>query len=209
MMKIEFSPLAIFAALVVFIAACLIMVRSCGDGGRAIDRPYIETPADTSFTAVKHEPVLSSQLMKKGAKLPSNVKASDVDKVVQIKLKTGETLDLVVTKTGGQNPETGIYVAKDSSIESVTVLDVKPPAFGISLLPGAGATLTISGKFSPSLCFSLFHIDKYRLPVLAADLSGAGIGAGMEILPNVEVTAGYWYEFRGTREFKAGVYYEF
>lgn len=208
-MKIEFSPLSIVAGLIVLVAACLIVVRSCREGERSAGNTVrIETPKDTNFVETVHKPVKSSQL-KRQARVPSDVKPSNVDKVVQIKLRTGETLQVTIAQGSESHARPEIYVAKDSAIESVTVLDVKPPLFGVMLQPGAGATVDFSGKFSPSVCFSFFHIDKYRLPVLAADFSGAGIGAGMDILPEVEITAAYWLEFSGKREIKAGVYYEF
>ena len=215
-MKIEFSPLAIIVALIILTAATLVVVRSCGESSNMVQRSYVETPKDMNFVAALHTPVSSAkQLKKAGAKIPAGVKSSTVNKVVQIKLKTGDTLQVAFTLGGGNSPETDVFVAKDSMIESVTVLDVKPPAFRLNLLPGAGATLRLAslaqGKlaFEPSMCISLFQINRYRFPVLAADFSGAGAGVGYEVLPKVEVAVSYWYEFNGTRGIKAGIYYEF
>jgi hypothetical protein len=202
------------------VVAFILIVRAfagCGHSANQSGRGTSNVPVDTNFVSIQHVPVGSSAsaLKKVRAKIPKGVPTGSVNKVVQIKLKTGDTLQVVIAST--PSPKLGdaqgeglqVYVAKDSMISSVTVLDVKPPLLNFGLYPDIGATMDITLRFSPSVALSFLRIGKYRLPVLSADLTGLGIGVGYEILPDIQVSALYGIQFSAARTVKLGAHYEF
>jgi hypothetical protein len=195
------------------IVAFILILRGChgcSHGTTTTHQTPPLSPQDTAaFVSTQQTPTTEGNLRKKGAKVPVEVKSGNIANVVQIKLKTGGTLQVIVAHSPASKGGLDIYVPKDSMIASVEVLDIEQPWIKLESKFGAGITTDLSLHFSPSVSLSLLQIGKYRFPVLAADLQGIGAGIGYEILPDIEIAAAYFYQFNGSRALKLGAYYEF
>jgi hypothetical protein len=157
---------------------------------------------------------------KSGFKLPAGVKETDVARVVSIALTParphpnpllrgeGNTIDVITTKDGQT------FVGKDSNlIKSVTVTDFEPPIARTVLKFGIGASVGLrDDKFSlsPSVVFAPQEWYGWiHVPVLTADLYGAGVGGQFKFYHDFYLGAVYHYSWSAEKSVRATVHFVF
>jgi len=177
-------------------------VERCGKGGTPSQT--IEVPSDSNFAPiVKQEYTPPSLPFIKGrmkGKLPKGIGERDVKKITDITLsnkpKKDETISIIETKNGN------IFVAKDSSVKSVTVIEFEPPIMSLQIGFGAGLSLDYKCKrISPAAIFAPIEwIGWLHIPVVSADLDGVGLGAQARVYHNIFVgAANHWRYDSGTQ----------
>lgn len=184
------------------------------------------TPADSSFTPIDHRsytPPLLPALSKRSAvppvtKLPRGVRERDVRRVVQLEWKGVPAPTNIIELKNGE-----VFVEKDSPLERVTVVDYNPPVLALGLFPGIGVSLGLEkgnvgepwrnrAKLSPVLKASFVEVcGTVKLPMIAADLDGAGIGAEWTIYHDIAIGAALFGEYSNLnqRSFKVTLQFNF
>ncbi len=191
----------------------------------SVSQPTVVMPSDSSFMPTHHRqytpPLLSAfgkQTADPPARLPGGVREKDVRRVVSVKYKgIDKPVSIIETKSGD------VFVERDSSLERIDVVAYNPPVVAFGLYPGVGISLAPFGAnvgdpgrnggiIQPmvKLSFAEFF-GVVRLPMLALDLKGAGLGAEVKLYHDIYVGAGYFasYSNLSQQEFKATLQFNF
>jgi len=207
-------------AIIFVIALALVVVAKWRGCSKPLESTSgtITMPNDTNYIPVKHEEAQPSSLPwaknKLGVKLPEGVKEKDVKKITNIEYRTsngdsGQTkeVSIIETKSGE------IFVRKDSSIQSVTEIIIKPPLVEFSLTFGVGLSLTKRGEFfRPMPCGTFTPVcwsGWLKAPLLAVDFEGIGLGAAVKLYHDIDIGAAKIYNFGESSQLKLIVTYNF
>ena len=169
------------------------------------------TPIDTAnFHAVDHGTYRPQSVPliehpgKPPATLPSNLKPKDIDQVITIVKKPGDTTQVIIDKKGN------VYVPKQNGkVESVNITTYLPPILSFDWYPSFG----IDGNFekiSPVVSIGFCEIyGKLQLPVFSLDIQGIGLGANYKLFDPISLGIIYHSNWNTSKEIRVFVGYNF
>ncbi len=202
------------AIIVACLTALVTLSRLRGCSGPEGGRQSTVVPSDSNFTAVTRQDYRppSSPLSNKrlDVALPKGVKEKDVRKVTSIQVSNvpahpPKKIDIIETRHG----ET--FVAKDSSIQSVTVTVIEPQLLSLSLRFGFGMTLSRiknAAVVSPAAIMAPVEWSGWiHAPTIVADLDGIGPGAQVSIYHDLYVGAARLWLYEGGDRLKLSLAY--
>lgn len=210
----KWLKLAIGIVLLIVAIAAILRVNSCVNDWHGVGRLNVDVPRDSSFMPTDHRhyqppslPGLSTLVgSPPPAKLPKGVRERDVHRVVSLELRERKkSIGIIEMKDGT------VFVAKDSAIQNVTITDYEAPILSFGIFPGIGLSLGPQ-RVSPLAKISLIELWGIgRLPMLTADLDGAGIGGEFRLYHDIYIgSALVWrYEDMTARSLKLTINYNF
>ncbi len=206
------------------VAALAIVVMALVVFGRYLQCPagnynggVVQAPPDSTYMPVLRRhytpppPLIGGLTNRRSAaplkRLPKGVSEADVQRVVKIKVRDSNTINVIELRDGG------VLVEKDSVIEAVEVIEYNKPALSFGLFPGVGITGLIkdgSARISPMLKLSFVEIlGTVRLPMVAVDSEGFGAGLETRLYHDLFIGAGIFTSYSNLdhRQFKATLEY--
>lgn len=186
------KALKYIAAIVALITAIIVIarIRSCTSEPEGAQSVVV--PIDSNFVPIGYgsyrPPSIPFVKGKLTAKLPQGMDESDVRRIVSIELQpTVESSRRTISVIETTRDE--IYVARDSAIKSVSVVNVQPQIVSFDLKFGVGLSVGIWNDrpgFSPAAAFAPVEwLGWLRAPVITADIDGVGIGAMARIYHDI------------------------
>ena len=171
----------------------------------------VTTPRDTSFSQVTHNtyrppslPSFVEHRDKPPAKLPDNVKPTDVREVISVAKAPADTTRVIITNDGS------VYVDRENGkVESVVVTQYEPPILDFGLFLKAGVDFDDT-HISPVIEVAPLEIlGKIDVPILSLDIDGIGFGMDYQILNPVSVGVMYHIDFRADKSIRLDVVWDF
>lgn len=206
-----------YIAVILVAAVVLVIILKLGSCGGGVTAPRsLDVPQDSNFVPVTrseyHVPIFPGKGGLVGPKLPSGMSEDEVRRIITISVRdlpgvTVKKID-VIESVGGS-----IFVAKDSMVAEVEVVDVKPSYLRFGLNAGIGITIGKKGdeiRYSPAAMFSPIEWNGWlQLPLFLADFDGVGAGFQAKIYHDIYAGAAHLWRYDTGRQAKIILSYVF